>query len=1120
VLTGLGTGSESRVYALWRDELYYGDPTGSSFAWTLVDGINGKPAMIVPILQYGNPLPRPEDTDGLLCVTKDGKVFIGSATNGWTKLTAPKLDSDTWPLALKSTDTVYCMSKAHSDDHASDAPLIAFSFSTANPNAGLRVRTSPGRLTIKDNAFAFAWRSVASASAAAQQRPVAVFLAQENSTRAAAWYAFEDGKSSLIYADQPIGVSEFAHAPVTLTQSQIAFPVGSDRVEIAQVNAEPQTVGERLNLHFAVEVPELATSAETLYVRVTAANQGAYLWTMGDKVSVMNTKRTLRVLWNRGDATSGSARHRIEFFRPEGEKRTFTLVDDAPGELRMDETSGIEAGCIVRLWNANDGGHLLRIVKGVEDGTPKTVKLDKEIDARHRNVEFLERLEGVHDKKGLLRPALRRGDLSAEISGNIANARFTLLDEKSKPIGQKNMHALDTDGSPWIVFAAAATDRSLAARFASIQMLNFFRGWVPRTASRDIDPKLSWEYWNGRSWTVLPITADETDNLLTSGKIEFEVRSDAQPTEVLGQPNHWIRARLVGGDYGQAKYITSDAANPHTVVRDPSGIHPPYVTRVQVHYEIEEGVTPDHLITLDGGVARDQSEANLTPNAIVEYAVPLADQLAHLADDAPHTRNKAGLAIYLGLDRELSGPGITLLFDVVDGAFDDAGPLQAEALIDGVFRTLMSKDGTRGLSESGIVTLALADPPQRALLFGATALHWLRFRPDPRANRETWKPRIKGVYLNAAMAVAAETVTLERLGSSDGSPGQSVVLAKTPVLQDSLVLRVREPIDEADVRRLASDGVDIVDTLGHWPGFWVRWREVPDLLGSGKQDRVYTLEDDTGRIRFGDGIRGRIPPTGADSIVAVTYRLGGGAVANGITAFSEVSLVTPLAGVQGVVTLDDAAGGIDPEDADATLSYASANLAMRDRAVTLRDFEQLTRQLVPNLAQVRARAYAHGIEIVFAMRGDEPRPTRAARRELQAALLSRADPALARPRALQAIGPNIVDARLDLKLLIDAGGPGAAIAQQAVERVTALLDPATGGLDASGWRFGTLPSGTELAASLDGISGLIALESSGLRTAGAPGVAPERIATLGRDDALRVAPSAVHIELTRARESS
>lgn len=55
------------------------------------------------------------------------------------------------------------------------------------------------------------------------------------------------------------------------------------------------------------------------------------------------------------------------------------------------------------------------------------------------------------------------------------------------------------------------------------------------------------------------------------------------------------------------------------------------------------------------------------------------------------------------------------------------------------------------------------------------------------------------------------------------------------------------------------------------------WVEVPSLGASESGDRHFTLDRETGRVRFGDGEHGRRPAAG--SRVEASYRHGGGRAA-------------------------------------------------------------------------------------------------------------------------------------------------------------------------------------------------------------------------------------------------
>jgi hypothetical protein len=60
-----------------------------------------------------------------------------------------------------------------------------------------------------------------------------------------------------------------------------------------------------------------------------------------------------------------------------------------------------------------------------------------------------------------------------------------------------------------------------------------------------------------------------------------------------------------------------------------------------------------------------------------------------------------------------------------------------------------------------------------------------------------------------------------------------------------------------------------------------RWRQLPSveaLLASASDSYVFVVDEATGTVRFGDGVHGAHPPTGA--LVRVHYRQGGGAEGN------------------------------------------------------------------------------------------------------------------------------------------------------------------------------------------------------------------------------------------------
>jgi predicted phage baseplate assembly protein len=249
----------------------------------------------------------------------------------------------------------------------------------------------------------------------------------------------------------------------------------------------------------------------------------------------------------------------------------------------------------------------------------------------------------------------------------------------------------------------------------------------------------------------------------------------------------------------------------------------------------------------------------------------------------------------------------------------------------GVWRALtLLRDDTLALTRTGHVLLRL---PSAGIPMTAKASvppadpvprYWLRARVVK--SQYERPPRLLAIRANTAEVEQAETVRDEVLGGSDGSRTQRVRLASRPILEDSLKLEIQ----------VSDDGPE-------------RWKEVPDLFGSGPADNHYVLNRTSGEIRFGDGVNGNIPvayvgdPGG--NVVAREYRFGGGRRGN-VPEGTITTLVTPVPGIDpaGVSNLQAAHSGRDEETLDEAKKRAPNSLRSRDRAVTAGDFEYLATQ--------------------------------------------------------------------------------------------------------------------------------------------------------------------------------
>ncbi|MEL6168985.1 MAG: hypothetical protein AAFR35_09855 [Pseudomonadota bacterium] len=585
-------------------------------------------------------------------------------------------------------------------------------------------------------------------------------------------------------------------------------------------------------------------------------------------------------------------------------------------------------------------------------------------------------------------------------------------------------------------------------------------------------PDLSWEYFDGEGWARLDRGFEDTTlNLARSGQVRFRIPGDLSPVEVGGQEDLWIRARLIGGDYGRPRYVvTTEAGNPSTqsITVDTSHMRPPEVGRIGASFDDMPPAPPDRMIARNNLRDIDQSAANATQGAVWApfegvYQTPLGT-----GSGAP--------ALYLGLSAPLPPDLVTLFVAVEDREADQ--PIRIETLgadLGWSEAPLAGPDPTGGLHVSGLIRFTVAAPMARQNLFGEVC-HWIRIVGGP-----GWAPRITGMWLNGVPILQAETVRQELLGTTLGEDNTTFRLLKGPVLEGSLELRVRERLSEEEIAALRDeaeregwDGPDpVIEDVPNLPGTWVLWRAVTGL--EGMSGRVFRLTPD-GTVTFGDGWNGRIPPAGRDSVRAFAYQTGGQRVA--VAGFAEAKPRLQVPGFERAFVPDALAGGAEAPTSEDRVARMPAALRHQGQALSLADLEAIARDADSEIVQVRARAAAvqgGPVRIAVLARGAGRAPVygRARREGLVRALADRMSDAWA-PGCLDVRSVSFVDLRIAVTLLPEADRVAEANAA-ARSTLWDLFHPAKGGPSGAGWPPGRRPWPMDVERALAGLPGIRAV---------------------------------------------
>ncbi|WP_031051025.1 putative baseplate assembly protein [Streptomyces sp. NRRL F-5650] len=438
-----------------------------------------------------------------------------------------------------------------------------------------------------------------------------------------------------------------------------------------------------------------------------------------------------------------------------------------------------------------------------------------------------------------------------------------------------------------------------------------------------------------------------------------------------------------------------------------------------------------------------------------------------------------GDCMLIGLSAAIPDCALALELDSrVDGVGVDPRqpPLVWEAWTeDGWQPCEVDRDGTGGLNRPGDVVLHI--PGGHVLSRnGGHEAGWIRCRvTEPLTGQPfyTTSPTVRSAEAytigGTTGAVHAETVLDEPLGESTGLPGQRLRLEHAPVVAGDPPVLLQTADDNG----------------------WQDWDVVPHFAGSRPDDHHITLDAATGEIAFGPAVReadgtlrqyGAVAPKGS-VIRARRYRTGGGRAGNVARGAVQV-LRTSIPYVSEVVNREAARGGVDGETVEEAKLRAPITLRAQERAVTLRDYEELARRAAPETARItclegQENEYgAHAVRVLVVPQA-VPDPGGRLRFEQLVpgdALLSRITRHLDERRLIGtrlSVGPPYyqgitVVATVHAFRDVDADR----VRRQTHDALYRHLDPLTGGADGKGWPFGRPVQAGEIFAVLQRVPGV------------------------------------------------
>ena len=244
-----------------------------------------------------------------------------------------------------------------------------------------------------------------------------------------------------------------------------------------------------------------------------------------------------------------------------------------------------------------------------------------------------------------------------------------------------------------------------------------------------------------------------------------------------------------------------------------------------------------------------------------------------------------------------------------------------------------TEDATTAFTADGKIVYALPQTVTQNWIkttINAISAQWARLRVisvSAPTNPSVDRLRIDtGKQFLLVPIVQGQTVSDDPLGSSNGAINQQFLLTFKPLIQGTLIIEVNEG-------------------SGFQP-----YNLKENFLASNSASKDFTLEikgDNTATVKFGDGVRGKIPPPGVDNIRAL-YRVGadqdGNVGANTITVNkSGISFVNRIFNPRQAKGFTVKEGSTEQDLARLKIE-GPATLRTRGRGITTDDIEFLATQ--------------------------------------------------------------------------------------------------------------------------------------------------------------------------------
>ena len=580
---------------------------------------------------------------------------------------------------------------------------------------------------------------------------------------------------------------------------------------------------------------------------------------------------------------------------------------------------------------------------------------------------------------------------------------------------------------------------------------------------QEVEPKkitieeIVWEYWNGDGWARLifdesletVFKPEDTKKEVKRVNISFVCPEDFASNYVNAYDNYWIRARIMK---------VNNAFKPNTVYLSP------LIKEIAISYHYRSEVRDLDNVML---------EKNLTMTPMEFYEKK--EQMIFSEQTDPE------VATYFCLENPVLGGPITLYFYLVKMKEKSLHPIKWQYL--GIeqgrekWLELKVSDETRMLSQSGLLTLIGKSNFAKASFFGQEG-YWLRALNsnnsyDGVPAREI--PEIAGIYFNTVKVQQQETLPVEYFTIESHQPDKICDLIGENLVWLEVWVDEQDRLTEQELNFLLEEGEHPVkftrDDADNKIKTWVKWKSVEDLLLAGPEERCFIADPYSGRVTFGNGQRGKIPPGGEGDTIKIIYKTSKGEHGN-LRPGEIQDFADAVPYVNEIYNAEPILGGCGREAVRQALDRGPDLIKNQNLAVAEEDYLSLVKQADRNIVKVKCFAHKNpdgfrevgAITIAFlpAYYNSEFSYFNKIKENVLNKIKETAPCVVAHSNKIYVVEVSYLEINVDMKLVIGDYNEYQSVIQQVEEKLMFFMDPVKGNYDGKGWDIGSYPNREKL----------------------------------------------------------